>query len=85
MIYKKLKQRGIDSQIRKNDNEFMTTDNQNYILDAKCQRITNPKEVETDYLQWPGVVEVGIFTHCVDTVIVGKKDGVEQLHFGQCR
>lgn len=55
------------------------TDNGNFILDAKFERIEDPLDLEIELNNIPGVVENGIFADIADIVLVGTKDGVRRL------
>ncbi|MDD3985045.1 MAG: ribose-5-phosphate isomerase RpiA, partial [Methanobacterium sp.] len=56
----------------------VVTDNGNFIYDVKFN-IKDPKKLETELNNIPGVVENGIFTQIVDQVIVGKDTCIEIL------
>lgn len=56
----------------------VVTDNGNFIFDVKFT-IKNPKKMETEINNIPGVVENGIFSQIVDEVMVGSKTGIEVL------
>ena len=56
----------------------VVTDNGNFIYDVKFT-IKNPKKMETELNNIPGVVENGIFSQIVDEVIVGRETGIEVL------
>lgn len=53
------------------------TDNGNFVLDAKFDRIDNSYELEIELNTIPGVVENGIFSGITDKVIVGFDTGIE--------
>lgn len=53
------------------------TDNGNFILDVKFEKIENPIHMEKDLNAIPGVVENGLFTEMVDKVIIGFKEGAK--------
>lgn len=53
------------------------TDNGNFVLDAKFDRIENAYELEIELNTIPGVVENGIFSGITDKVIVGFDTGIE--------
>ena len=55
------------------------TDNGNFVIDAKFDKIESPSHLEIDLNSIPGVVENGIFSQMVDKVIVGSADGAEEL------
>ncbi|HDG64193.1 MAG TPA: ribose-5-phosphate isomerase RpiA [Thermococcus sp.] len=55
------------------------TDNGNFILDAKFERIEDPLDMEIELNNIPGVVENGIFADIADIVLVGTREGVRKL------
>ena len=55
------------------------TDNGNFILDVDFGPIQNPKELDKELHQIPGVVETGLFLEVTDTVYVGGREGVRKL------
>jgi len=55
------------------------TDNGNFILDAKFERIDDPLDLEIELNNIPGVVENGIFADIADIVLVGTREGVKKL------
>ena len=56
--------------------ESFMTDNGNYILDIHNMDITNPKALESELSQIPGVVTVGLFANrAANHLIIGKSDG----------
>lgn len=55
------------------------TDNGNFILDAKFERIDDPLDMEIELNTIPGVVENGIFADIADIVLVGTPEGVKRL------
>lgn len=55
------------------------TDNGNFVVDAKFEKIESPIHLEIDLNTIPGVVENGIFTQMVDKVLLGTKDGIKEL------
>jgi len=55
------------------------TDNHNFIIDVKFEKIDNPRYLETELNSIPGVVENGIFSGIADDVLVGTLDGVKVL------
>lgn len=61
------------------DGNVLLTDSQNYIIDLHIGTIEEPKELGTWLNSLPGVVEHGLFTDIVSTVIVGRESGVETI------
>ncbi len=55
------------------------TDNGNYILDLYKEKIPNPKELETELNQIPGVIENGIFTNLPNEIYVGHENGCRKI------
>ncbi|MBS72205.1 MAG: ribose 5-phosphate isomerase A [Thermoplasmata archaeon] len=66
-----------DVKRRGGDNPFIT-DNGNYILDCNFgPTISNPVELENKIQGISGVLEVGLFTHIADAVVIGSTHGIE--------
>lgn len=64
-------------QLRMKEGKPFITDNGNYILDCRFERIENPAGLNERLHAIPGVVEVGLFAHTmVSEVIAGNDDGV---------
>lgn len=56
------------------------TDNGNIILDVHNMQIVDPKKLETQLNQMPGVVTNGLFAHRgADVMLFGGADGVEKI------
>lgn len=55
------------------------TDDGNYIIDVKFQKISKPKELEEKINRVLGVVENGIFVGMADIVLVGYEGGCKVL------
>jgi ribose 5-phosphate isomerase A len=55
------------------------TDNGNFVIDVKFERIDDPASLEKELNAIPGVVENGIFAGIVNEVIVGTPEGVKNL------
>ncbi len=68
---------GCGPSLRMQDKTPFITDNGNYIVDCKFNRIENPKILEEKIDKIPGVVEIGLFIDMANEVVVGKKEGVE--------
>lgn len=71
---------GGKAELRESKKKFgpVITDNGNFIVDCDFGTIVEPQTLEKDLNNTPGVVENGIFCkELVDSVIVGKEDGVE--------
>jgi ribose 5-phosphate isomerase A len=62
--------------------EGVFTDNGHPILDVHGLSISDPKAMEAEVRQWPGVVEVGIFArHKASVCLLGTAAGVRVLEF----
>ncbi len=68
---------GCRASLRYRNEEIYVTDNGNYIVDCKFEEIRDPKTLEREIDEIPGVVEIGLFVNLVDEIIIGRKDGVE--------
>jgi len=55
------------------------TDDGNYIIDVKFEKIAKPAELERAINHVPGVVENGIFVGVADVVLVGYEGGCKAL------
>ena len=75
IVLKQLQLFSKHAKLRIEKGEPVITDNGNYLID--CQMLVQqPKKIEHELNQIPGVVENGIFTK-FHRVIIGKKDGYE--------
>ena len=81
MVIKTLEDMGAICEIRMAQRKDgpVITDNGNFIIDAKFNKIVSPPHLEIDLNSIPGVVENGIFSQMVDKVIVGTPDGTKDL------
>jgi len=59
------------------DGTPFVSDNGNWILDCRVERIPNPGQLDAALLAIPGVVGTGLFVQMADTVIVQDGDAVE--------
>lgn len=66
---------GCDSTLRMKDGKPFVTDNQNYILDCKFEKIENPADLAIQLNQIPGVVENGLFTNMAKLIVCNTADG----------
>ncbi len=55
------------------------TDNGNFIIDTKFEKIIEPSQLEKDVNHIPGVLDNGIFSNMVDEVIIGTSNGIKRL------
>ncbi|MDI6643501.1 MAG: ribose-5-phosphate isomerase RpiA [Methanobacteriaceae archaeon] len=71
---------GIPSlRMAKNKDGPVITDNGNFVIDTKFEKINNPLQLEKDLNNIPGVLENGIFSNMVDEVIIGTSQGIRCL------
>lgn len=68
-----LKALGCEPKLRYKDSELLVTDNQNYIVDCKFEKIENPAELSQQMNAIPGVVENGLFPDMANVII--SEDG----------
>ncbi|MDE0318053.1 MAG: ribose-5-phosphate isomerase RpiA [Candidatus Poribacteria bacterium] len=67
------------SDLRGGIEDPLITDNGNYILDCHFDGIPEPKKVELQLNNIPGVVENGIFVDRADKVIIGTPSGIKYM------
>ena len=67
------------SDLRGGIEDPLITDNGNYILDCHFDGIPEPKTVELQLNNIPGVVENGIFVDRADKVIIGTASGIKYM------
>ena len=81
LVIQALEDMGAECEIRmaKRKDGPVITDNGNFVIDAKFEKIESPAHLEIDLNAIPGVVENGIFSQMVDKVIVGTEDGTKEL------
>lgn len=81
VVIQTLEDMGAECEIRMGERKDgpVITDNGNFVIDAKFEKIESPMHLEIDLNSIPGVVENGIFTQMVDKVIIGTSDGIKEL------
>lgn len=80
-LLKNFTEKGLKPALRTdNSGEIIKTDSQNYIIDLHIGTIENPTELATYLTNQVGVVEHGLFLDMVNTVIIGRPEGVETLN-----
>ncbi|PSL44882.1 ribose-5-phosphate isomerase [Chitinophaga niastensis] len=75
LTFKQLAASGANPVLRLKDNNRFVTDNGNYILDCRYQKIHNAAALEAQLNSVPGVVENGLFLHYASKLIIGYQDG----------
>ncbi|MDH3267937.1 MAG: ribose-5-phosphate isomerase RpiA [Ignavibacteria bacterium] len=73
----KLEMDGFIPTIRMRGNTWVITDDNNYIIDLKIEKISNPAGLDAKLKSFAGVVETGLFYGIADTVIAGVGNKVK--------
>ncbi len=76
---RKLAALGCVPELRMAENERFISDNLNYIVHCKFERIDDPKAMEAEIGMIPGVVDSGLFIGLASKVIVASAEGVRIL------
>lgn len=79
-LFKLFKKHGYNPSFRNKDSGRFITDNGNYIIDLKMERIENPKELDNEMKKHPGVVETGLFYDLTDLVLAGVGNEVKVIN-----
>ncbi|MFJ3054380.1 ribose-5-phosphate isomerase RpiA [Herbaspirillum sp. NPDC087042] len=81
MVAALLESHGITAEIsrRNRDGRALVTDSGNFILDCRCQAITDAPRLEVELNRIPGVVENGLFTREAAGMVVGCFDGTSRV------
>jgi len=66
-------------ELRKSGSEPFVTDGGHLILDTFFGRIPNPKELSSNLLQVPGVVQHGLFLSMANQIFIAGADGITHL------
>ncbi|EPC8417666.1 ribose 5-phosphate isomerase A [Bacillus wiedmannii] len=71
---------GCQTTLRLKNNETFITDNNNMIIDCIFpHNITNPTNLHTQLKMITGVVETGLFVNMTSKAIIGTKNGIKEL------
>ncbi|MBE7098621.1 MULTISPECIES: ribose-5-phosphate isomerase RpiA [Bacillus cereus group] len=77
---RKIQSLGCQTTLRLKNNETFITDNNNMIIDCIFSyNITNPTNLHTQLKMITGVVETGLFVNMTSKVIIGTKNGIKEL------
>ena len=76
---RKLAALGCVPELRMAENEPFISDNLNYIVHCKFERIDDPRAMEAEIGMIPGVVDSGLFIGLASKVIVASSEGVRIL------
>ena len=71
----KLKELGSNTRIRMSNDKEYITDNGNIIVDCSFEKIAEPIELNKQINLIPGVVDNGLFTRMVSSLVIGYNDG----------
>ena len=71
----KLKELGYNTRIRMSNDKEYITDNGNIIVDCSFEKIAEPIELNKQINLIPGVVDNGLFTRMVSSLVIGYNDG----------
>ncbi|XP_002154823.3 ribose-5-phosphate isomerase [Hydra vulgaris] len=85
LVIMKLKQLGFYPSLRmaKAKTGPLVTDNGNFIIDFKFDKLTDCKIVNDSLISIPGIVETGLFIEMANSVIFGFSDGTTEEIFRQ--
>ncbi|OAK16399.1 ribose 5-phosphate isomerase A [Bacillus wiedmannii] len=77
---RKIQSLGCQTTLRLKNNETFITDNNNMIIDCIFPyNITNPTNLHTQLKMITGVVETGLFVNMTSKAIIGTKNGMKEL------
>jgi ribose 5-phosphate isomerase A len=76
-LFKRFKELGFNPEFRKANKSRYLTDNNNYIIDLRVEKIEDPKAFDINLKGFPGVVETGLFYNVADVVLAGRGDSVQ--------
>ncbi|EJQ51776.1 ribose-5-phosphate isomerase [Bacillus wiedmannii] len=77
---RKIQSLGCQTTLRLKNNETFITDNNNMIIDCIFSyNITNPTNLHTQLKMITGVVETGLFVNMTSKAIIGTKNGIKEL------
>lgn len=74
-----LEKLGCTPNLRMLGNQPFVTDNQNYIIDCKFEKIEDPAALTIEINQIPGVVENGLFANIATRIICNTADGAIEV------
>ncbi|MGR5862879.1 ribose-5-phosphate isomerase RpiA [Bacillus pacificus] len=76
----KIQSLGCQTTLRLKNNETFITDNNNMIIDCVFpHNITNPANLHNHLKMITGVVETGLFVNITSKAIIGTKNGIQEL------
>ncbi|MGB5289557.1 MAG: ribose-5-phosphate isomerase RpiA [Ignavibacteriaceae bacterium] len=78
-LLNEFEKKGYKPAFRNDGNNRFITDNNNYIIDLKMDRIEDPSALDIQLKHYPGVVETGLFYNIADLVLAGVGDSVNVM------
>lgn len=66
-------------ELRREHSKIFVTDNGNYILDCKFEKIANPEKLEKEINSIPGVVDNGLFIGLADIALIAEENGTVKI------
>lgn len=78
-VIRSVEELGCTANLRMHQKQIFVTDNHNYILDCQFEGIEDPFRLSRQLNDIPGVVENGLFIDVADKIIIGKKEGFEEI------
>jgi ribose 5-phosphate isomerase A len=79
VVRRKLESLGFEVELRSVGETHYRSDNGNYILDARFERIASPSELEELIVRVPGVVDSGLFIGMADVVFVQSEGAFRKM------
>jgi ribose 5-phosphate isomerase A len=76
----KLESQGYKPTFRLTGSMRFVTDNNNYLVDLRVEKIEDPAGLDTKLKKFAGVVETGLFYNIADTVVAGIGSKVEVIN-----
>lgn len=79
-LFKLFENEGYRPTFRTKGSGRLLTDNSNYIIDLRVDKIENPEELDIRLKKYPGVVETGLFYNIADLVLAGIGSAVKEIN-----
>jgi len=80
-VMRRIGELGADVAVRSGGGKLgpVVTDNGNLIVDADFGAMHEPRKLDAELKNIPGVIETGLFLGCVDVAYIGNEEGVKRL------
>lgn len=79
-LFKEFEKKGFKPGFRNVGKNRFITDNNNYIIDLRMDKIEDPAVLDIKLKSYPGVVETGLFYNIADLVLAGVGDNVKVIN-----